>query len=49
VYAANEVVVSNGAKQSIWQAILAVVSPGDEVTHPAEQDVAHTWRFSEPG
>lgn len=30
-YAANEVVVSNGAKQSIWQAILAVVSPGDEV------------------
>lgn len=30
-YAPDEIVVSNGAKQSIWQAVLAVVSPGDEV------------------
>lgn len=30
-YEANEIVVSNGAKQSIWQAVLATVSPGDEV------------------
>lgn len=34
-YKPNEVVVSNGAKQSIWQAILASVSPGDEVIIPA--------------
>jgi aspartate/glutamate/aspartate-prephenate aminotransferase len=27
----NEVVVSNGAKQAIWQALLATCSPGDEV------------------
>ena len=32
-YAADEIVVSNGAKQSIWQAILATLSPGDEVRH----------------
>ena len=32
-YAAHEIVVSNGAKQSIWQAILATLSPGDEVRH----------------
>lgn len=30
-YGVGEVVVSNGAKQSIWQALLAVCSPGDEV------------------
>ena len=30
-YAANEIVVSNGAKQSIWQGLLSVCSPGDEV------------------
>lgn len=34
-YAPSEVVVSNGAKQSIWQAVLATVSPGDEVIIPA--------------
>ena len=36
-YAADEIVVSNGAKQSIWQAILATLSPGDEVRHLADQ------------
>lgn len=30
-YAPNEILVSNGAKQSILQAVLAVCSPGDEV------------------
>ena len=31
-YAANEIVVTNGAKQAIWQSLLAVCSPGDEVS-----------------
>eukprot|EP00967_Tisochrysis_lutea_P010558 scaffold12075_cov18-Tisochrysis_lutea.AAC.2 len=31
-YAADEVLVSNGAKQSIWQALLATCSAGDEVS-----------------
>jgi aspartate/methionine/tyrosine aminotransferase len=31
-YSADQVVVSNGAKQSIAQAIIAVCSPGDEVS-----------------
>ncbi len=30
-YTPDEIVLSNGAKQSIWQAVLATVSPGDEV------------------
>ncbi len=30
-YSPEEIVVSNGAKQSIWQAVLATCSPGDEV------------------
>ncbi|KAK9905854.1 hypothetical protein WJX75_007613 [Coccomyxa subellipsoidea] len=34
-YAANEIVVTNGAKQAIWQSLLAVCSPGDEVLIPA--------------
>jgi hypothetical protein len=34
-YSPSEIVVSNGAKQSIWQAVLAAVSPGDEVIIPA--------------
>ncbi|KAJ6413572.1 hypothetical protein OIU84_006379 [Salix udensis] len=34
-YKPDEVLVSNGAKQSIYQAILAVCSPGDEVIIPA--------------
>ncbi|KAI3784310.1 hypothetical protein L1987_43408 [Smallanthus sonchifolius] len=34
-YTPDQIVVSNGAKQSILQAILAVCSPGDEVIIPA--------------
>lgn len=30
-YAPDQILVSNGAKQSLLQAILAVCSPGDEV------------------
>lgn len=32
-YDPSEIVISNGAKQSIWQAVLATVSPGEEVRH----------------
>lgn len=31
-YAPDQILVSNGAKQSLLQAVLAVCSPGDEVT-----------------
>ncbi|KAM1068280.1 hypothetical protein ACFX2A_000261 [Malus domestica] len=34
-YTPDQIVVSNGAKQSIVQAVLAVCSPGDEVMIPA--------------
>lgn len=34
-YTTDEILVSNGAKQSIIQAVLAVCSPGDEVIIPA--------------
>ena len=30
-YTPDQILVSNGAKQSIMQAVLAVCSPGDEV------------------
>ncbi|GIL58559.1 hypothetical protein Vafri_13499 [Volvox africanus] len=41
-YSPDEIVVSNGAKQSIWQAVLATVSPGDEVIIPAPYWVSYT-------
>lgn len=34
-YAANQVVVTNGGKQAVYQAFQAVVNPGDEVLLPA--------------
>ncbi|GAB4817613.1 hypothetical protein N2152v2_004659 [Parachlorella kessleri] len=40
-YGLDEVVVSNGAKQAIWQALLAVCSPGDEVLIPAPYWVSY--------
>jgi len=40
-YAADEVLVSNGAKQSIWQALLATCSAGDEVIIPAPYWVSY--------
>lgn len=33
--AAENVIVSNGAKQSVWQALLATCGPGDDVIVPA--------------
>ena len=35
-YGTDEIVVSNGAKQAIWQGLLATCSPGDEV-NPRQQ------------
>jgi len=40
-YAADEVVVSNGAKQSVWQGVFATVSEGDEVIIPAPYWVSY--------
>jgi aspartate/glutamate/aspartate-prephenate aminotransferase len=40
-YAINEIVVSNGAKQSIWQALLATCAEGDEVVIPAPYWVSY--------
>ena len=40
-YEPDEIVVSNGAKQSVWQSILAVCSPGDEVVIPAPYWVSY--------
>ena len=37
----GDVVVSNGAKQAIWQALLATVSPGDDVLIPAPYWVSY--------
>jgi len=41
-YSPDEIVVSNGAKQSIWQAVLATCCPGDEVIIPAPYWVSYT-------
>jgi bifunctional aspartate aminotransferase and glutamate/aspartate-prephenate aminotransferase len=40
-YSPDEIVVTNGAKQAIWQAVLACVSPGDEVIIPAPYWVSY--------
>ncbi|KAI7836238.1 hypothetical protein COHA_009878 [Chlorella ohadii] len=40
-YSPDEIVVSNGAKQCIWQGLLAVCSPGDEVIIPAPYWVSY--------
>ncbi|XP_051141445.1 bifunctional aspartate aminotransferase and glutamate/aspartate-prephenate aminotransferase [Andrographis paniculata] len=41
VYSPDQILVSNGAKQSILQAVLAVCSPGDEVIIPAPYWVSY--------
>ncbi|CAE6002108.1 unnamed protein product [Arabidopsis arenosa] len=41
-YAPDQILVSNGAKQSLLQAVLAVCSPGDEVIIPAPYWVSYT-------
>ncbi|CAO2833382.1 unnamed protein product [Amaranthus hypochondriacus] len=40
-YSPDQILVSNGAKQSILQAVLAVCSPGDEVVIPAPYWVSY--------
>ncbi|XP_057969896.1 bifunctional aspartate aminotransferase and glutamate/aspartate-prephenate aminotransferase [Malania oleifera] len=40
-YTPDQILVSNGAKQSIFQAVLAVCSPGDEVLIPAPYWVSY--------
>jgi aspartate/methionine/tyrosine aminotransferase len=35
IYTADQIVVSNGAKQAVMQALMTVVSPGEEVIIPA--------------
>jgi len=41
VYQPNEIIVSNGAKQSVYNAILALCNPGDEVILPAPYWVSY--------
>lgn len=41
VYQPNEIIVSNGAKQSVFNAILAICNPGDEVILPAPYWVSY--------
>ena len=41
VYQPNEIIVSNGAKQSIYNAMLALCNPGDEVILPAPYWVSY--------
>jgi len=40
-YATDEIVVSNGAKQSVWQGVFATVAEGDEVIIPAPYWVSY--------
>lgn len=40
-YSPQEILVSNGAKQSVCNAVLALVSPGDEVVIPAPYYVSY--------
>ena len=40
-YNLNEIIVSNGAKQSIYNSILALINPGDEVIVPAPYWVSY--------
>lgn len=40
-YTVNEVLVSNGAKQSVCNAVMALVNPGDEVIIPAPYWVSY--------
>lgn len=40
-YAPSDVVVTNGAKQAITQAVMAVCQPGDDVLIPAPHWVSY--------
>ncbi len=48
-YNLNEIIVSNGAKQSVYNSILATVNPGDEVIIPAPYWVSYPAMVSLAG
>ena len=48
-YNINEIIVSNGAKQSVYNSILATVNPGDEVIIPAPYWVSYPAMVSLAG
>lgn len=48
-YNLNEIIVSNGAKQSVYNSILATVNPGDEVIVPAPYWVSYPAMISLAG
>lgn len=47
-YTADQIVCSNGAKQSVCNAIMALVSPGEEVIIPAPYWVSYPQWYSWP-
>ena len=44
-YTVNEIVVSNGAKQSVYNLCMALLDPGDEVILPAPYWVSYTRSY----
>ncbi len=48
-YNLNEIIVSSGAKQSVYNSILAIVNPGDEVIIPAPYWVSYPSMVSLAG
>ena len=48
-YNLNEIIVSSGAKQSVYNSILATVNPGDEVIIPAPYWVSYPAMVSLAG
>lgn len=49
VYQPNEIIVSNGAKQSIYNAMLTLCNPGDEVILPAPYWVSYPEQIQMAG
>jgi len=48
-YQANEVIITNGAKHAVYEGILAVVDPGDEVLLPAPYWVSYPEQIKMAG
>jgi len=49
VYQPNEIIVSNGAKQSVYNAMLSLCNPGDEVILPAPYWVSYPEQIAMAG
>jgi aspartate aminotransferase len=49
IYQPNEIIVSNGAKQSIYNALLAICNPGDEVVLPSPYWVSYPEQIAMTG